>query len=189
MNKLTLRQFTDVVKALMEASLTKEYGIRLEIIEEPDEISDDGVKVTLKVEKESIKECTKSGKMCETYSCDCNSNAYFFDMDENYHDYEERMDKGEEPESDILRDITDKMLKSISKEMEENPEPAKEKNNEREESICSDDMDSGSCSEDDAEVDAEETAFVCKCIMKAALVCAAIPIGIFVAKRYFSDKK
>lgn len=30
MSKLTLRQFTDVVKALMEASLTKEYGIRLE---------------------------------------------------------------------------------------------------------------------------------------------------------------
>lgn len=56
MSKLTLRQFTDVVKALMEASLTKEYGIRLEIMEEPDEISDDGVKVTLKVEKESIKE-------------------------------------------------------------------------------------------------------------------------------------
>lgn len=127
--------------------------------------------------------------MCETYSCDCNSNAYFFDMDENYHDYEERMDKGEEPESDILRDITDKMLKSISKEMEENPEPAKEEHNEREESICSDDMDSDSCSEDDTEADAEETAFVCKCIMKAALVCAAIPIGIFVAKRYFSDKK
>lgn len=126
MSKLTLRQFTDVVKALMEASLTKEYGIRLEIIEEPDEIFDDGVKVTLKVERESIKACTKSGKMCETYSCDCNSNAYFFDMDENYHDYEERMDKGEEPESDILRDITDKMLKSITKEMEENPEPAKE---------------------------------------------------------------
>ena len=74
MSKLTLRQFTDVVKALMEASLTKEYGIRLEIMEEPDEISDDGVKMTLKVEKESIKECTKSGKMCETYSCDCNSN-------------------------------------------------------------------------------------------------------------------
>ena len=72
MSKLTLRQFTDVVKALMEASLTKEYGIRLEIMEEPDEISDDGVKMTLKVEKESIKECTKSGKMCETYSCDCN---------------------------------------------------------------------------------------------------------------------
>lgn len=189
MSKLTLRQFTDVVKALMEASLTKEYGIRLEIMEEPDEISDDGVKVTLKVEKESIKECTKSRKMCETYSCDCNSNAYFFDMDENYHDYEERMDKGEEPESDILRDITDKMLKSISKDMEENPEPAKEENNEREESICSDDMDSDSYSEDDAETDAEETAFVCKCIMKAALVCAAIPIGIFIAKRYFSDKK
>lgn len=148
MSKLTLRQFTDVVKALMEASLTKEYGIRLKIIEEPDEISDDGIQVTLKVERENIKECTKSGKMCETYSCNCNSNAYFFDMDESYHDYEERMDKGEEPESDILRDITDKMLKSISKEMEENPEPAKEKNNEREESICSDDMDSGSCSED-----------------------------------------
>ena len=187
MSKLTLRQFTDVVKALMEASLTKEYGIRLEIIEEPDEIFDDGVKVTLKVERESIKACTKSGKMCETYSCDCN--AYFFDMDENYHDYEERMDKGEEPESDILRDITDKMLKSITKEMEENPEPAKEEHNEREESICSDDMDSYSYSEDDAETDAEETAFVCKCIMKAALVCAAIPIGIFIAKRYFSDKK
>ena len=99
------------------------------------------------------------------------------------------MDKGEEPESDILRDITDKMLKSISKEMEENPEPAKEEHNEREESICSDDLDSESYSEDDAETDAEETAFVCKCIMKAALVCAAIPIGIFIAKRYFSDKK
>lgn len=99
MSKLTLRQFTDVVKALMEASLTKEYGIRLKIIEEPDEISDDGIQVTLKVERENIKECTKSGKMCETYSCNCNSNAYFFDMDESYHDYEERMDKGEEPES------------------------------------------------------------------------------------------
>lgn len=179
MNKLTLRQFTDVVKALMEASLTKKYGIRLEIIEEPDEVSDDGVQVTLKVERESIKECTKSGRMCETYSCDCNSNAYFFDMNENYHDYEERMAKGEESESDILRDITDKMLKSISKEMDENPEPAKAENNEREENICS----------DDTEGDAEETAFVCKCIMKAALVCAAIPIGVLVAKRYFSDKK
>lgn len=179
MNKLTLRQFTDVVKALMEASLTKKYGIRLEIIEEPDEVSDDWVQVTLKVERGSIKECTKSGKMCETYSCDCSSNAYFFNMNENYQDYEVRMNKGEESESDILRDITDKMLKSISKEMEENPEPAKAENNEREESICS----------DDAEGDAEETAFVCKCIMKAALVCAAIPIGILVAKRYFSDKK
>lgn len=179
MNKLTLRQFTDVVKALMEASLAKKYGIRLEIIEEPDEVSDDWVQVTLKVERGSTKECTKSGKMCETYSCDCSSNAYFFNMNENYQDYEVRMNKGEESESDILRDITDKMLKSISKEMEENPEPAKAENNEREESICS----------DDAEGDAEETAFVCKCIMKAALVCAAIPIGILVAKRYFSDKK
>ena len=190
MDKLTLRQFADVVKALLEAGLAK-YNVRLEIIEDVDGVFDDEMQVSIRVEKEKSEEHTEKGKTGETYSCSYNSNAYFFDMNENYHDYEARISRGEEAESDILRDIAQKMLKSILKEMEEEPqvdeEGSKKNVNVAKEAAEPDGY--NECDNNDMEENAEDAVLVCKCIMKTALVCAAIPIGILIAKHYFCDKK
>ena len=56
MEKLTLRQFADVIKALVEADMPKEAGFTLKVVESGDKEKADGQKVELVCTKEEKKE-------------------------------------------------------------------------------------------------------------------------------------
>ena len=58
MEKLTLRQFADVIKALVEADMPKEAGFTLKVVESGDKEKADGQKVELVCTKEEKKEET-----------------------------------------------------------------------------------------------------------------------------------
>lgn len=194
MGKLTLRQFTDVVKALLEAGLVKKEGFKIKVIEDADKFLEEGTQMTIEVEKEVVKECESKRKNKESYFCDCRSDILSFDMNQKYLDYEKRMDSKKEEETVILKDITEKMLTVIIEEMTEEAETTEESDKETDKkkatTACADNVETDCCcEEDDIEENAEETVLVCKCIMKAALICAAIPIGILVAKHCLCDKK
>ena len=55
MEKLTLRQFADVIKALVEADMPKEAGFTLKVVESGDKEKADGQKVELVCTKEEKK--------------------------------------------------------------------------------------------------------------------------------------
>lgn len=77
MEKLTLRQFADVIKALVEADMPKEAGFTLKVVESGDKEKADGQKVELVCTKEEKKEDTKKTDSVEAYSSEyCNAEIY-----------------------------------------------------------------------------------------------------------------
>ena len=61
MEKLTLRQFADVVKALVEAGLSKENKkYNLKITETPNAEEDEGIRIVMTIKAEKEKEDTEA---------------------------------------------------------------------------------------------------------------------------------
>ena len=84
MEKLTLRQLADVIKALVEADMPKEAGFTLKVVESGDKEKADGQKVELVCTKEEKKEDTKKTDSVEAYSSEYCSAEITYDMNADY---------------------------------------------------------------------------------------------------------
>lgn len=85
MEKLTLRQFADVIKALVEADMPKEAGFTLKVVESGDKEKADGQKVELVCTKEEKKEdCECQDKDKDDFTDDFDDD----DLDDDWDDDE-----------------------------------------------------------------------------------------------------
>lgn len=160
MEKLTLRQFADVVKALVEANLSKEaeddctYTVSL--ISNTSQKADGGIQMVLKGEKTVKAEIADTEDDCEISSYESYTSEADFDMNSQYNEYVKQMDENSKIQSDILKSIAMNIAEEIK---------------------SSDEIDN------EDYFDECEDKNICKCIAKAALICAAIPAGIMITKK------
>lgn len=196
MEKLTLRQFSDVVKALVEAGLSKENKkYNLKITETPNAGEDESIRIvmTIKAEKEKEEKAEQSYRNRKySYSMTLNMNA-------QYHTYIMMLEH-EIPQAEVLKRMSNNIIKCIleekicfdweesevasSEESCQQHENNKPKCDDTEEYRCS------GCENDDEDLDedwADEELddLDCmrrKCIAKACLIFAAIPVGLFIVK-------
>ena len=192
MEKLTLRQFADVVKALVEAGLSKENKkYNLKITETPNAGEDEGIRIvmTIKAEKEKEESAEQSYRSRKySYSMTLNMNA-------KYHTYIMMLEH-ETPQAEVLKHISNDIIKCVLEENvcfdDESEEPCPQGENDKpkcddddtEECRCS------GCENDDEDLDEEWAdeeldGLDCmrgKCIAKACLIFVAIPVGLLIAK-------
>lgn len=188
MEKLTLRQFADVVKALVEAGLSKENKkYNLKITETPNAEEDEGIRIvmTIKAEKEKEEKAEQSYRTC---SMTLNMNA-------QYHTYI-MMLENETPQAEVLKHISNDIVKRVLEENtcfeDESEEPCpqsescKPKYDSAEENKCSGCENSEDLDEDWADEELDDLDCMrCKCIAKACLIFAAIPVGLLIIKNMF----
>lgn len=194
MEKLTLRQFADVVKALVETGLSKENKkYNLKITETPNAGEDEGIRIvmTIKAEKEKEESAEQSYRSRKySYSMTLNMNA-------KYHTYI-MMLEDETPQAEVLKHISNDIVKRVLEENTcfdgESEEPCPQGENDKPK--CDDDTEECRCSgceNDDEDLDedwADEElddldCMRCKCIAKACLIFAAIPVSLLIAKNMF----
>lgn len=113
MEKLTLRQFADVTKALVEAGLSKEEGeYTVELNEIPDRFRDEGVYFSLKGTKKIEKEVEDDDEETDV-ACSFRSDGEIeMDMNHRYERYVEEMDKGKN-QTEILKEIAVEIVEDI----------------------------------------------------------------------------
>lgn len=203
MEKLTLRQFSDVIKALVEASVTKEAG-KLDLVLETSK-AEDGEQISLVCKKEQKKEDEKKIAGVDVSSKEVSFVELYYDMNSEYRNYELELLHNTASPDEIIRKIADKIaydMVSSVKEIGVDKDVAKEEPKEAEESskeTCKDDCKNDckcdcKCDEDDDEFfdddDDEDCDWYendcCDCcskIVKIALVCAAVPLGIMIFKK------
>lgn len=112
MEKLTLRQFADVTKALVEAGLSKEEGeYTVELNEIPDRFRDEGVYFSLRGTKKIEKEVEDDEET--DVACSFRSEGEIeLDMNHKYERYVEEMDKGKN-QTEILKEIAGEIAEDI----------------------------------------------------------------------------
>lgn len=160
MEKLTLRQFSDVIKALVEANLSKEENcFIISVSEEPDKSKAEGMHIYLTGRKDKIKKCEtgESPVKCEEYE----GYEILYDMNNEYRYYETRILRDDIQQSEVLRNIADSIACGIKR-----GKPLEE------------DLDENWADEELDDLDCMRR----KCIAKACLIFAAIPVGLFIAK-------
>ena len=113
MEKLTLRQFADVIKALVEADMPKEAGFTHKVVESGDKEKADGQKVELVCTKEEKKEDTKKTDTVEAYSSEYCSAEITYDMNADYREYELELAGSAAPLDEILRKIAKRVVYDI----------------------------------------------------------------------------
>ena len=158
MKKLTLRQFADVTKALVEAGLSKEEGeYTVNLNEIPDRFRDEGVYFSLKGTKKIEKE-VENGDEETDVACSFRSEGEIeLDMNHKYERYVEEMDKGKN-QTEILKEISVEIAEDIL-HCDEEP----------------DDM--------FGEFDELKSCMLCRNAAKAALAVAATAAGVVVVKK------
>lgn len=189
MEKLTLRQFSDVVKALVEAGLSKENKkYNLKITETPNAGEDESIRIvmTVKAEKEKEEKAEQSYRSRKySYSMTLNMNA-------QYHTYIMMLEH-ETPQAEVLKHISNDIIKRILEENTcfgiENEKPCQHGENDKpkcddtEECRCSDCKDDEDLDEDWADEELDDLDCMRrKCIAKACLIFATIPVGLFIVK-------
>ena len=114
MEKLTLRQFADVTKALVEAGLSKEEGeYTVNLNEMPDRFRDEGVYFSLKGTKKIEKEIEEDDEEETDVACSFRSEGEIeMDMNHRYERYVEEMDKGKN-QTEILKEIAVEIAEDI----------------------------------------------------------------------------
>lgn len=159
MEKLTLRQFADVIKALVEADMPKEAGFTLKVVESGDKEKADGQKVELVCTKEEKKEDTKKTDSVEAYSSEyCNAEIY--DMNADYREYELELAGNTAPQDEILRKIAKRVVYDIFGDSKVEKKEAEKVEEKKEDCEC------------------------CGKVLKAALIGAAVvPLSIMIFKR------
>lgn len=113
MEKLTLRQFAGVTKALVEAGLNKEEGeYTVELNEMPDRFRDEGVYFSLKGTKKIEKEVEDDDEETDV-ACSFRSEGEIeLDMNHKYERYVEEMNKGKN-QTEILKEIAVEIAEDI----------------------------------------------------------------------------
>ena len=162
MEKLTLRQFADVIKALVEADMPKEAGFTLKVVESGDKEKADGQKVELVCTKEEKKEDTKKTDSVEAYSSEYCSAEITYDMNADYREYELELAGSAAPQDEILRKIAKRVV--------------------YDKDDFADDFDDDDLDDDWA--DDKNTCECCGKALKAAMIGAAVvPLSIMIFKR------
>ena len=190
MEKLTLRQFSDVVKALVEAGLSKENKkYNLKITETPNAGEDESIRIvmTIKAEKEKEEKAEQSYRSRKySYSMTLNMNA-------QYHTYIMMLEH-EPPQAEVLKHISNDIIKRILEENTclgiENEKPGQHWENDKPKCDDTEECRCSECKNDDEDLDEdwadeELDGLDCmrrKCIAKACLIFAAIPVGLFIVK-------
>lgn len=200
MEKLTLRQFADVIKALVEADMPKEAGFTFKIVESGDKEKADGQKVELVCTKEEKKEDAKKTDSVEAYSSEYCSAEITYDMNADYREYELELAGNAAPQDEILRKIAKRVVYDIvgmvvydiagdSKVEKKEAEKVEEKKEEcdyqdKDKDDFADDFDD---EEDDFDDDWDDEENACECCgkaLKAALIGAAVvPLSILIFRR------
>ena len=198
MEKLTLRQFADVIKALVEANMPKEAGFTLKVVESGDKEKADGQKVELVCTKEEKKEDTKKTDSVEAYSSEYCSAEITYDMNADYREYELELAGSAAPQDEILRkiakrvvyDIVGRVVYDIDGDSKVEKKKAEKVEEKKEDCECQDkDKDDFTDDFDDDDLDDdwdddENTCECCKKALKAALIGAAVvPLSIMIFKR------
>ena len=197
MEKLTLRQFADVIKALVEADMPKEAGFTLKVVESGDKEAD-GQKVELVCTKEEKKD-TKKTDSVEAYSSEYCNAEITYDMNADYREYELELAGNAAPQDEILRKIAKRVVYDIvgrvvydivgdSKVEKKEAEKVEEK---KEDCECQDkdkdDFADDFDDDDDLDNDWADDKNTCECCgkaLKAALIGAAVvPLSIMIFKR------
>lgn len=190
MEKLTLRQFSDVVKALVEAGLSKENKkYNLKITETPNAGENESIRIvmTIKAEKEKEEKAEQSYRSRKySYSMTLNMNA-------QYHTYIMMLEH-ETPQAEVLKHISNDIIKRILEENTcfdgESEEPCQQSESCKPQYDSAEECKYSECKNDDEDLDedwADEELddLDCmrrKCIAKACLIFAAIPVGLFIVK-------
>ena len=189
MEKLTLRQFADVIKALVEADMPKEAGFTLKVVESGDKEKADGQKVELVCTKEEKKEDTKKTDSVEAYSSEYCSAEITYDMNADYREYELELAGSAAPQDEILRKIAKRVVYDIVGDVKVEKKEA-EKVEEKKEDYGCQDKDKDDFADDfdddldDGWADEENTCECCGKALKAALISAAVvPLSIMIFKR------
>lgn len=204
MEKLTLRQFADVIKALVEADMPKEAGFTLKVVESGDKEEADGQKVELVCTKEEKKD-TKKTDSVEAYSSEYCSAEITYDMNTDYREYELELTGNAAPQDEILRKIAKRVVYDIvgrvvydivgdSKVEKKEAEKVEEKKEDREcQDKDKDDFADDFDDDDDLDNDWADDKNTCECCgkaLKAALIGAAVvPLSIMIFKRIRKSKK
>lgn len=158
MEKLTLRQFADVTKALVEAGLSKEEGeYTVKLNEMPDRFRAEGVYFSLKGTKKIEKEVEGDDEETDVACCFCSEGEIELDMNHKYERYVEKMNKGKN-QTEILKEIAGEIAEDIL-HCDEEP----------------DDM--------FGEFDELRGCMLCRNAAKAALAVAATAAGVAVVKK------
>ena len=192
MEKLTLRQFADVIKALVEADMPKEAGFTIKVVESGDKEKADGQKVELVCAKEVKNEDTKKTDSVEAYSSEYCSAEITYDMNADYREYELELAGSAAPQDEILRKIAERVVYDIVGDLKIEKKEAEKVEEKREECGCQDkDKDDFADDFDDEEndfdndwADDENACECCGKALKAALIGAAIvPLSILIFRR------
>lgn len=190
MEKLTLRQFADVIKALVEAGMPKEAGFTLKVVESGDKEKADGQKVELVCTKEEKKEDTKKTDSVEAYSSEYCSAEITYDMNADYREYELELAGSAAPQDEILRKIAERVVYDIVGDFKVEKKEAEKVEEKKENCRCQDkDKDDFADDFDDDDLnddwdDDENTCECCRKALKAALIGAAVvPLSIMIFKR------
>ena len=113
MEKLTLRQFADVTKALVEAGVSKEEGeYTVKLSEMPDRFRDEGIYFSLKGTKKIEKEVKDDDAETDVACSFCSEGEIELDINHKYERYIEEMDKGKN-QTEILKEIAGEIAEDI----------------------------------------------------------------------------
>lgn len=193
MEKLTLRQFADVIKALVEADMSKEAGFTLKVVESGDKEKADGQKVELVCTKEEKKEDTKRTDSVEAYSSEYCSAEITYDMNADYREYELELAGNAAPQDEILRKIAKRVVYDIVGDSKVEKKEAEKVEEKKEDCECQDkDKDdfADDFDDDDDWADDKNTCECCGKALKAALIGATVvPLSIMIFKRIRKKKK
>lgn len=171
MEKLTLRQFSDVVKALVEANLSKEEGVfSISLTEKASKIYDEGIEIILTGRKTVNKDYQSEDSTHEIHCCESESNSVSYNMNVEYREYELQIMENVAPQSTILNSIAEVIAYGIKKGEEPKFEEPME-----------DEFDEDAINE-------YESNRLCKCILKTMFVCMAIPVGLLAVKKLIERK-
>lgn len=192
MEKLTLRQFADVIKALVEAGMPKEAGFTFKVVESGDKEKTDGQKMELVCAKEVKNEDTKKTDSVEAYSSEYCSAEITYDMNADYREYELELAGNAAPQDEILRKIAERVVYDIVGDLKIEKKEAEKVEEKRGECGCqdkdkddfADDFDDEENDFDDDWADDENACECCGKALKAALIGAAIvPLSILIFRR------
>ena len=193
MEKLTLRQFADVIKALVEAGMPKEAGFTLKVVESGDKEKADGQKVELVCTKEEKKEDTKRTDSVEAYSSEYCSAEITYDMNADYREYELELAGNAAPQDEILRKIAKRVVYDIVGDSKVEKKEAEKVEEKKEDCECQDkDKDdfADDFDDDDDWADDKNTCECCGKALKAALIGATVvPLSIMIFKRIRKKKE
>lgn len=197
MEKLTLRQFADVIKALVEADMPKEDGFTLKVVESGGKEKADGQKVELVCTKEEKKEDTKKTDSVEAYSSEYCNAEITYDMNADYREYELELAGNAAPQDEILRKIAKRVVYDIVGDSKVEKKEAEKVEEKKEDCECQDkDKDDFADDFDDDDdldndwADDKNTSECCGKALKAALIGAAVvPLSIMIFKRIRKNRK